>query len=110
MTKQPISAVLWAMSFAVALSATEAVAAIEPACLFNDNMVLQRGKPVPVWGRATAGNEIKVCFVGECVKTVAGEYACHPSEGLLRDLKLFSRHFGVAIPYESELGKTSAKK
>ena len=44
------------------------------------------------------------------VKTVAGKDACHPSEGLLRDLKLFSRHFGVAIPYESELGKTSDKK
>ena len=41
---------------------------------------------------------------------IAGEYACNPDENLLRDLKLFSSHFGVAIPYESELGKTDAKK
>ena len=41
---------------------------------------------------------------------LAGEYASRPDANLLRDLKLFSRHFGVAIPYESELGKTGAKK
>ena len=41
---------------------------------------------------------------------LAGEYACRPDEGVLRDLKLFSRHFGVAIPYESELGKTVSGK
>ena len=39
---------------------------------------------------------------------IAGEYARNPDESLLRDLKLFSSHFGVAIPYESELGKTDA--
>ena len=41
---------------------------------------------------------------------LAGEYASRPDANLLRDLKLFSRHYGVAIPYESELGKTDAKK
>ena len=58
----------------------------------------------------TIGAEVKKAWAQRRLYALAGEYACHPSEGLLRDLKLFSRHFGVAIPYESELGKTSAKK
>ena len=41
---------------------------------------------------------------------LVGEYACRPDETLLRDLKLFSSHFNVAIPYESELGKTDASR
>ena len=58
----------------------------------------------------TLGAEVKKAWAQRRLYALAGEYACHPSEGLLRDLKLFSRHFGVAIPYESELGKTSGKK
>ena len=58
----------------------------------------------------TLGAEVKTAWAQRRLYALAGEYACHPSEGLLRDLKLFSRHFGVAIPYESELGKTSDKK
>ena len=62
-----------AMALAASVVATGAVAAIEPACLFGDNMVLQRGKPVPVWGRATPGNEICVSFAGESVKVAVGK-------------------------------------
>ncbi len=35
-------------------------------------------------------------------------YSKRPDPALMRDLKLFSRHYGVAIPYENELNK--AKK
>jgi sialate O-acetylesterase len=32
--------------------------------IFSDNMVLQRDKPVPVWGRATPGQAVSVSFGG----------------------------------------------
>jgi sialate O-acetylesterase len=35
-------------------------AELQPASLFQDHMVLQRGKPVPVWGTADAGKAITV--------------------------------------------------
>ena len=41
---------------------------------------------------------------------LVGEYSCRPNDRLLREIKLFSRQFGVAIPYESELGKTDVRK
>jgi len=43
-----------------AVLALPVLAAIQPATLITDNMVLQRDRNVPVWGKATAGNEIKV--------------------------------------------------
>ena len=42
-----------------------ALAAIKPATLVNDNMVLQRDRLVPIWGTATAGNEIEVSYAGQ---------------------------------------------
>jgi len=42
-----------------------------PAPLFTDNAVLQRDKPVPVWGKADAGEKVSVTFAGQTVSTVA---------------------------------------
>ena len=39
--------------------------------LFTDNMVLQRGQPVPVWGTASDGEPVTVEFRGEKVSTRA---------------------------------------
>ena len=58
---------------ACAVLALPALAKIEPATLINDNMVLQRDRNVPIWGRATAGNEIEVAFAGQTKKTVVAE-------------------------------------
>lgn len=44
------------------LTAAALPAQFDLAPLFTDHMVLQRGKPVPVWGRAAAGTEISVHF------------------------------------------------
>ena len=52
------------------LSALTAAAAIEPATLINDNMVLQRDRNVPIWGKATPGNEVRVAFAGQTKKTI----------------------------------------
>ena len=46
---------------------------------FGDGMVLQRGMPVAVWGRAPAGEEVSVSFAGNTVKAVAdakGAWKC----------------------------------
>ena len=53
------------LMFGCALGVLSAVAAIKPATLINDNMVLQRDRGVPIWGKATAGNEIKVSYAGQ---------------------------------------------
>ena len=92
MKRQSLPTVFLSMSFAVVIAAGEAIAAIEPGCLFNDNMVLQRGKPVPVWGRATAGNEIHVRFAGECAKTVVGKDGCWRVD--LPEMERFGRSNG----------------
>ena len=39
--------------------------------LFSDNMVLQQGKPVPVWGWADDGEVITIRFRGQQVRTTA---------------------------------------
>jgi sialate O-acetylesterase len=40
------------------------------APLFTDHAVLQRGKPVPIWGRADAGERVTVSFLEQSVSTV----------------------------------------
>lgn len=44
-----------------ALQATE----LELATVFSDHMVLQRDKPVPVWGWADPGEQVRVEFAGQ---------------------------------------------
>ncbi len=48
-----------------------ATAEITLAPLFQDGGVLQREKPVPVWGRATAGKTVTVSFGGQTKTTTA---------------------------------------
>lgn len=40
-------------------------AALRPADIFQENMVLQRELPVPVWGWADAGAKVEVAFAGQ---------------------------------------------
>ncbi len=42
------------------------------APLFSDHAVLQRDKPVPVWGDAGASDTVTVTFRGQTVRTIAG--------------------------------------
>ena len=43
-----------------------------PASLFTDGAVLQRDKPVPIWGKADAGEKIVVTFAGQKQETITG--------------------------------------
>ncbi len=40
--------------------------------IFQDNMILQRQKPVPVWGQAISGVEVTVSIQGQTAKAAAG--------------------------------------
>ena len=39
--------------------------------VFSDGAVLQRGRPIPVWGRADAGEKVTVRLAGKSAETVA---------------------------------------
>ncbi|MCX6955181.1 MAG: sialate O-acetylesterase [Verrucomicrobia bacterium] len=52
--------------------ATLGRADVSLAPLFTDHAVLQRDKPVPVWGRADAGEKVVVTFRDQAVRTTAG--------------------------------------
>lgn len=61
-----------AISFAlILLGASPLCADVTLNSLFSDHMVLQRGEPVPVWGRADPGERITVSFRQAIVETVA---------------------------------------
>lgn len=49
-----------------------AEAAVSPAVVFTDHMVLQRGLPIPIWGTAEPGEEVAVLFAGQTRSVTAG--------------------------------------
>ena len=49
----------------LALVACELRADVQVPAMFADNMLLQRGKPVPVYGRAAANEKVAVEFAGQ---------------------------------------------
>jgi sialate O-acetylesterase len=57
---------------AAADSAPSAAPVLTLAPLFGDHAVLQRDKPVPVWGHAAPGDAVSVTFRGKTAKAVAG--------------------------------------
>jgi sialate O-acetylesterase len=54
-----------------AFAAAAARADPELDALFQDHAVLQRDKPVPVWGRASPGEHVSVAFGGQTVGATA---------------------------------------
>ena len=45
---------------------------VVPAPLFTDNAVLQRDKPLPIWGTADTGEKVTVTFAGHSATATAG--------------------------------------
>jgi len=66
LTKHSLLAVL-----SLASLAGSATANVSPGPLFQDNAVLQQGKPVPVWGTANPGEKVTVEFAGQKKETTA---------------------------------------
>ncbi len=58
----------------VLMCCTPGVANLQTASVFTDNMVLQRGKTVPVWGTGNVGESVSVSFDGQVkLTTVDGD-------------------------------------
>ena len=53
------------------LCAGAAQAELSMPTVFSDNMVLQRGKPVPIWGSADPDGSVSVSFAGQTKTTAA---------------------------------------
>jgi len=63
----------WLRALAVCLLAAPAAdAAVRPARVFGDHMVLQQELPVAVWGRADRGEAVTVELAGKSAGTKAG--------------------------------------
>ena len=65
----------WAVELPKGKDVIEVPALGEGLCvhnLFQSNMVLQRGKPVPVWGWAAPGEKVTVSFGGKEQSATAG--------------------------------------
>jgi sialate O-acetylesterase len=48
-----------------------AAAAVQPAIIFCDRMVLQRQAPVPIWGQAAPDEQVTVTFAGQSKQATA---------------------------------------
>lgn len=61
---------------AFCISFCAAISALADACpngIFSSHMVLQRGRPVPVWGAAAPGEPVSVSFAGVSHQTTADD-------------------------------------
>lgn len=61
------------LAAALLIGSAGARAEVKPSNLFSDNMVLQRGREVPVWGTANDGEEVTVEINGQKAKATAKE-------------------------------------
>lgn len=50
--------------------------AVQLAPGFSDHMVMQAGRPVPVWGSGTAGEQVSVGFAGQTHETTVDAAGC----------------------------------
>lgn len=77
---------------------------LQVAPVFSDHMVLQRDKPVPIWGRATPEATVTVNFAGQELTTVADahgtwqvRFAALPASADGRDLMVTSQGSSVTF-------------
>ena len=63
--------VFWSLIFASAISQLSHADDLRSANIFTDNMVLQRDKPIAIWGWATVGEEITVTLKDQTAQGVA---------------------------------------
>ncbi|MFC3550521.1 sialate O-acetylesterase [Lysobacter cavernae] len=62
------------IAFGVALMfSSPSFAALDLPLMFSDGAIVQRDKPLPVWGWATPGAKVKVGFDGKTAKATAGQ-------------------------------------
>lgn len=62
----------WHLLFLLTVLWSAEAAAVKPADVFGDHMVLQRNKPVAIWGTAAAGEKVTVHFANQA-KAATGD-------------------------------------
>ena len=62
---------------------------LRPARIFSDNMVLQQGSPVPVWGTSAPNEKVTVEYAGQRVETKSDQKG--KWKHVLRKSKLYNR-------------------
>jgi sialate O-acetylesterase len=60
----------------ILLLSCSAMAEVKPAAVFSDHMVLQRDRPVPIWGTADPGAQISVEFAGQRQCATVNDEGC----------------------------------
>jgi sialate O-acetylesterase len=60
-------------SFLIACWTSAAWSAMKLPAVIGENMVLQQGQPVPIWGWADKGEEVTVTLAGQSLSTKAGD-------------------------------------
>ena len=68
-----LSRTIQPIAIALALTAGLNANAVTLPRIFGDNMVLQCGQSVPVWGKGAPGEEIAVAFAGQSARTCVGD-------------------------------------
>ena len=68
---QSVLSIRPAAALAASIAFCSAASAVQPAGPLTDHMILQRGKPAPVWGTARAGEKVTVRFAGQSISAVA---------------------------------------
>ena len=61
------------LSLTLLIFTSTAYSQLEVADIFSDNMVLQQGEPIPVWGKAEPGEKVQVKFNNFMAQTTADE-------------------------------------
>lgn len=61
------------MAGVLTVGSVAGAAALKPASVFADNMVLQQKQDIPVWGRGTPGATVTVAFLGQRVSTTVSD-------------------------------------
>jgi len=92
----------------VAVFSTEAQAELRVPHIFGDNMVLQREKPITVWGWADAGKQVAVEFAGQRKDCLAGQdgrwrIALDPLPACAQAAELTIRSAGSSVVFRNVL-------
>ena len=66
-----LKSVFFALFFCFVFGISSAFAEVKLARLFSDHVVLQRQKPIPVWGWANANETVNVSLAGQMKQTRA---------------------------------------
>ena len=94
---------------AFAICALPLFAKIEMGAPFADGAVLQRGREVPVWGKAEPGHRVTVCFADAKVSIVVATDGCWRVKLPAMAVSTENRTMMVVEAENTSLGSTTDK-